>query len=224
VIEAKNGFVLWECFVREPESIDPPGSVSPGEPIRPSVALPRNRADLVLLLGLLSLCLCWPVGLVAWILGRTDLRGIEAGQVSRERVGVLKLGMGLGVVGMALFVATVVIALVSPPRIPVLTDLQKLFKPSPLLAHQIAYVGEWQGNQGSLIRIHAEGRGDFKTRNSSVTGGVVTIEERTLSIGFLGISRTWHVDVPPHVKDGVWVMELDGEKFMRRGQGPDMVI
>ncbi|MEW6530880.1 MAG: hypothetical protein AB1473_08605 [Thermodesulfobacteriota bacterium] len=210
--------------MREPESIEPPGSLSPGEPRRPSVAPPRNRADLVLLLGLLSLCLCWPVGLVAWILGRTDLRRIEAGQVSRERVGVLKLGMGLGVVGMALFVATVVIALISPPRIPGLADLHKLFKPSPLPAHQIAYVGEWHGNQGTFIQVHPDGRGDFKTRNSSVTGGVVTIEERMLSIGFLGLSRTWHVDVSPHVKDGVWVMELDGEKFMRRGQGPDMVI
>ncbi|MFZ5867334.1 MAG: hypothetical protein ACOYXY_15730 [Thermodesulfobacteriota bacterium] len=210
--------------MREPASIEPSGSISSGEPHRPSVALPRNRADLVLLLGLLSLCLCWPVGLVAWILGRTDLRRIEAGQISRERVGVLKLGMGLGVVGMALFVATVVIALISPPRIPVLADLHTLFNPSPLPAHRIAYVGEWQGNQGTVIRIRADGRGDFKTRNSSVTGGVVTIQEDSLSIGFLGLSRKWHVDVAPHVEKGVWIMELDGEKFVRRGTGPDMVI
>jgi hypothetical protein len=57
-----------------------------------------------------------------------------------------------------------------------------------------------------------------------VIGGVVTIQEGTLFIGFPWHSRTWHVDVQPHVENGVWTMELDGEKFMRRGTGPDMVI
>jgi len=210
--------------VKEPKSIEPPGSVSAGEPQPSSGALPRNRADLVLLLGLLSLCLCWPLGLVAWILGRTDLRRIQAGQISGERVGALKLGMGLGVVGMALFVTTMVIAFISPPRLPVFTDLFKAFKTSPLPAQQMAYAGEWHGNLGTVIRVYPDGRGDFKTRNTSLTGGVVTIEERTLSIGLLWLTRTWRVDVAPHVKDGVWIMELDGEKFMRQGQGPDMVI
>lgn len=40
-----------------------------------------NRADSILVLGILSLFVCWPVGIVAWIMANSDLREIREGLI-----------------------------------------------------------------------------------------------------------------------------------------------
>jgi hypothetical protein len=81
------------------------------------------------------------------------------------------------------------------------------------------YTGEWRGNKGTFIRIRSDGSGDFRSSHTTVTGGIVRIDEATLSIGILGFSKTWHIDSQPHLGEGIWTMELDGEVFARKEEG-----
>ena len=51
-----------------------------------------------------------------------------------------------------------------------------------------AYVGFWQGEDGSTITIRADGGADYKSGGTSVTGGGVTVDEgaKTLKISMAG--------------------------------------
>jgi hypothetical protein len=61
------------------------------------------------------------------------------------------------------------------------------------------YVGSWTGDDGSLISIRNDGSGDYKSSNSSVNGGSVTIDEaaKTLKIAFVGMGPTFAIDKAP---------------------------
>jgi len=188
-----------------------------GPPVGTPPNLQSNHADLVLLLGIVSLFMCGPLGVIAWITGSSDLRKIRNGLMSPRKIGTLKVGKALGIVGTCLFVASFVIVGLIVQR--GATDLGLTWKSSPLSPDQLVFAGEWSSKKGTLIRIQADGRGDFKSGHSSVTGGNVRIQERSLSIGTMGLSRTWHIDKPPHLENDSWTMELDNEVFVRRGEG-----
>jgi hypothetical protein len=179
--------------------------------------LQSNHADLVLLLGIVSLFMCGPMGVIAWITGSSDLRKIHNGLMSPRKMGTLKVGKTLGIVGTFLFVASfVIVGLIVQRGVP---DLGLTWKSSPLSPDQLVFAGEWSGNKGTVIRIRADGRGDFKSGHSSFTGGNVRIQEKSLSIGTIGLSRTWHIEKPPHLENDSWIMELDNEVFVRREEG-----
>ena len=133
-----------------------------------------------------------------------------------SEIGTLKVGKALGSVGTCLFVASFVIVGLIVQR--GVTDLGFNWKSSSLSQDQLVFAGEWF-KKGTLIRIQPNGRGDFKSGHSSVTGGNVRIQERSLSIGTMGLSRTWHIDKPPHLENNSWIMELDNEVFVRREEG-----
>ena len=61
------------------------------------------------------------------------------------------------------------------------------------------YVGSWTGDDGSLISIRNDGSGDYKSSNSSVSGGSVAIDEaaKTLKIAFVGMGPTFTIDKAP---------------------------
>ncbi len=188
-----------------------------GSYLEPPENLPGNHADMVLFLGILSLFMCGPLGIIAWITGHSDLKKIRSGLMSPRRIGALKVGKAMGIVGTCLFVASfVIIGLIVQHGV---TGLGFNWKSSPLRPHQLVFVGEWSGKKGTVIRIKANGRGDFRSYHSSLTGGNVRIEERSISIGTMGLSKTWHIDKAPHLEDGNWIMELDNEVFVRGGEG-----
>jgi hypothetical protein len=201
-----------------PAQIDSPtAGLDHGPPIETPLNVQSNHADLVLLLGIVSLFMCGPLGVIAWITGSSDLRKIRNGLMSSRKIGTLKVGRALGIVGTCLFVASFVIVGLIVQR--GVTDFGLNWKSSPLPPDQLIFAGEWSGKKGTLIRIQADGRGDFKSGHSSVTGGNVRIQERSLSIGTMGLSKTWHIDKPPHLEDDSWMMELDNEVFVKRGEG-----
>jgi hypothetical protein len=179
--------------------------------------LQSNHADLVLFLGIISLFMCGPLGIVAWIMGRSDLRKIRSSLMSPRKIGTLKVGKALGIIGTCLFAASfVIVGLIAHRGV---GDLNFSWKSNPLPPDQFVFVGDWSGKKGTLIRIQANGRGDFKSQHSSLTGGNVRIDHGSLSIGSMGLSRTWHIDKPPHIENGNWKMELDNEEFVRGGEG-----
>lgn len=198
------------------ESIEPgwsPGPVRQTSPCQRE----RSRADLILLLGILSLFFCGPLGIIAWVMGASELRKIRSGRVSGEKIGRVRLGRTLGILGALIFVASLALVIyVLPTRIP---DPRLFFSSGPLSEDQLVFAGEWTGDKGSMIRIHRDGRGDFKTRSASVQGGRVVIRADSLSIGMMGLYKTWHIRRAPHLKNGTWMMNLDGETFVRKETG-----
>ncbi len=186
-----------------------PPKMPPAPPVK------ESRSDLVLILGILSLFMCGPLGPIAWIIANSDFKRIRAGTVSSRKIGLLKVGKALGIIGAILFVAAIfAIAFVLRGNLGALTDV---IISEPLRTEEFMYIGEWHGNKGTYIRINPDGRGDFQSRHSHVRGGAVKISGDKLTIGMLGISMSWHVDRPPHSENGDWTMQLDGEIFKRKG-------
>lgn len=71
-----------------------------------------HRGTLVLVLGVLSLIVCAPIGIAAWILGAGDLREMGAGQMDPEGRQLTNIGRILGMIGTAFFALAVVVGLV----------------------------------------------------------------------------------------------------------------
>ena len=62
-------------------------------------AMEPHRGILILILGILSLVLCWFfTGIPAWIMGKSDLAKIEAGQMNPEGKGLTMEGMICGII------------------------------------------------------------------------------------------------------------------------------
>jgi len=72
----------------------------PGAP-----AVEPHRGVLILVLGILSLALptCGFIGIVAWIMGNTDMRKIQAGQMDRSGESLTQGGRVCGIIGSILF-------------------------------------------------------------------------------------------------------------------------
>jgi hypothetical protein len=198
--------------------------------------LKRNRADLIMVLGILSLFCCPPMGVIAWIMGSSDLRRVKNGTMSSDHIGTLRAGWVLGMVGTVFFAVWLLTMIFLAQSLPgSLQDLkgflgktmqglqknvQEDLKAGPLTQAQLVYAGEWIGNRGTEIKIYPSGTGDCKYRKdnftSSQVGGIVRISGDTLSIGFFGLYSTWHIDQPPSKKDATWTMILDGEVFTKK--------
>jgi hypothetical protein len=191
-----------------------PGGGSYHEPDPPGPReLEESRADLVLLLGILSLFLCFPLGIAAWVMGNSDLKKIRSGRMRRRKEGTLRLGRNLGAFGTVVFVLCTALALYAlPGRI---RGALSFASAGPLPANRLVFAGRWVGDKGTIIRIRRNGRADFRTRGSSVKGGVVRIGKDSLSIGLLGIFKTWRIEKRPYKRDGIWMMKLNGEVFKR---------
>jgi hypothetical protein len=78
-----------------------------------------------------------------------------------------------------------------------------------------AYLGDWRGSNGATLVIHSNGKGDYKSGGTEVTGGTVEIDEtkKELSVAFFGIGPTLKIDSPPSGDE----MKLDGIVFRRSG-------
>ncbi|AUT00943.1 hypothetical protein CLI64_11320 [Nostoc sp. CENA543] len=81
---------------------------------------------------------------------------------------------------------------------------------TPLSTEQQIYTGNWVAKDGTFVKIYLDGGGDFKTSNSSVTGGATTFTDKTLTIGLGPIKREFQITQPPQEKNGVVTMQLDG--------------
>ena len=76
--------------------------MSPNSTLRP------HRGVLVLTIGIVGIVLgCFPVGVVAWILGRGDLKAMEAGEMDPSGRGLTLAGKILGIVSVTLSVALI---------------------------------------------------------------------------------------------------------------------
>ena len=62
-----------------------------------------HRATLILVLGILSLMACAPLGIGAWMMGSSDLAAMRAGRMDPSGRDMTQIGYILGIVGTVLF-------------------------------------------------------------------------------------------------------------------------
>jgi hypothetical protein len=71
-----------------------------------------HRATLILVLGILSLVLCAPLGIFAWIMGNTDLKAMAAGEMDPTGRDTTNIGKILGIIGVCLLVVGFIVGIV----------------------------------------------------------------------------------------------------------------
>lgn len=62
------------------------------------------RGVMILVLGILSLVCCSPLGIVAWVMGNTALREIDAAPAQYRNRQVVQIGRILGIIGTVLLI------------------------------------------------------------------------------------------------------------------------
>lgn len=80
-----------------------------------------HRGGVILTLGILSLLICGPLGIAAWVMGNNDLAEIRGGRMDPEGEGTTQAGRICGMIatilmGLGLALACIIIALASMGR------------------------------------------------------------------------------------------------------------
>ena len=58
-----------------------------------------HKGTMILVFGILGLLVCFPFGIVAWVMGNTDLKAMDAGTMDPEGRGLTQAGKILGIIG-----------------------------------------------------------------------------------------------------------------------------
>ncbi len=75
-------------------------------------ALRPHRGTLILVLGILSLIICAPLGIFAWVMGNGDLKAMGAGNMDPEGRGLTKIGKILGMIAVILMIVFILLWIV----------------------------------------------------------------------------------------------------------------
>ncbi|MGA3283597.1 MAG: DUF4190 domain-containing protein [Verrucomicrobiota bacterium] len=68
-----------------------------------------HRGTLILVLGILSLVVCSPLGIAAWVMGAGDLKQMDAGTMDPGGRGLTKAGKICGIVGTILLIVGIIV-------------------------------------------------------------------------------------------------------------------
>ncbi|MGO8925940.1 MAG: DUF4190 domain-containing protein [Limisphaerales bacterium] len=71
-----------------------------------------HRGTLILVLGILSLVICAPLGIFAWVMGSRDLKQMDAGAMDPNGKSYTSGGRICGMIGTALLALAVLLAIV----------------------------------------------------------------------------------------------------------------
>ena len=74
-------------------------------------AMQPHRGTLILVFGILGLVVCFPFGIIAWIMGSTDLKAMDAGTMDQEGRSLTQVGKILGIIATILTVLAFVIGI-----------------------------------------------------------------------------------------------------------------
>ena len=78
-----------------------------GQPMRP------HRGVLILVFGILGLVCCMIFGIVAWVMGSSDLREMDAGRMDPSGRGLTQAGKICGIISVALAAVGIVIGILT---------------------------------------------------------------------------------------------------------------
>jgi hypothetical protein len=71
-----------------------------------------HRGTLILILGILGLVVCGPLAIVAWLLGSSDLKEMDAGSMDSSGRGLTNAGKICGIIGTILMAIGLIIGVV----------------------------------------------------------------------------------------------------------------
>ena len=100
------GVYCFQCGKPLQEKIEPPQvptTTQTAAPYSTTTPLPRGNGVLILILGISSLVVCMPLGIIAWIMGNNELQKMNAGLISRQEEGITQAGKILGIISTLLF-------------------------------------------------------------------------------------------------------------------------
>ena len=75
--------------------------------------LQPHRGVLILVFGILGFVLCPIFSIIAWVMGSTDLKEMDAGRMDPEGRGLTKAGQVLGMIEVALIALGIVVGLIA---------------------------------------------------------------------------------------------------------------
>ena len=58
-----------------------------------------HKGPMILIFGILGLIVCFPLGIVAWVMGNADLKEMDAGTMDPEGRSLTQAGKILGIIG-----------------------------------------------------------------------------------------------------------------------------
>lgn len=78
---------------------------------QPPMGYPSDypNGTLILVFGILSLICCAPLGIPAWVMGRSALKDIDRSGIAYGNRGTIKAGMVCGIIGTCLLVGIVLL-------------------------------------------------------------------------------------------------------------------
>ena len=68
-----------------------------------------HHGTLILIFGILGLILCAPLGIVAWVMGNGDLKGMDAGVIDPSGRGLTNAGRVCGMIATILMIIGVLV-------------------------------------------------------------------------------------------------------------------
>ena len=78
----------------------------------PDQALQPHRGAMILVFGILSWLLCFIFGIVAWVMGNSDLRAIAEGRMDPSGEGLTKAGKLIGMIHIIISLVAIPIVIV----------------------------------------------------------------------------------------------------------------
>lgn len=75
------------------------------------------------------------------------------------------------------------------------------------------YVGDWNGSDGSTLRVRSDASGDFIAGGTKVENGSVDVKNGKISVTFFGIGKTLKIDEAPTGNK----MKLEGVEYTKSG-------
>jgi hypothetical protein len=76
-----------------------------------AIVMKPHRATLILVLGILSIVVCGPLGIAAWIMGNADLKEMDAGTMDASGRGNTNAGRICGIIGTILFAIGIIVGI-----------------------------------------------------------------------------------------------------------------
>jgi hypothetical protein len=84
---------------------DTPQVVPPAQPVAPQTeGVKPHRGGAILALGIIGIVLCFITGIIAWVMGSSDLKEMEAGIRDKSGYSLTKAGMICGIVSVVLLI------------------------------------------------------------------------------------------------------------------------
>ena len=81
----------------------------------------QSQATTVLILGIISIvCSCFPLGIVAWIMGNNEIKAIDEGRRPPENRGTANAGRICGIIGLAISLVLLILIVTSVLAFPFL--------------------------------------------------------------------------------------------------------